>query len=576
MMKRLMANIAAFGMVGCMVLVMAGCGGSDSTKEELAQTKEDLAAAEAARMKAEADKAAAEEEAARQQAAAEEAARQQAAAEAEAEEAARQQAAAEAAAEEAARQQAAAEAEAEAEEEEAARQRAAAAAAEAARQAAARELEEARQQALNQEANQRAEKLKMAFPGAAVPADGTFPPVTASSSPVSVAAARGSLKLTRGGHAAATLSGTGIRTATMALTSGGDSGKTVVYTDRELSRPLLEHFGARRDPMDMTRLSLTAPLALPGAGTIPHPQTSTQWRITHGVPTSVAGVDITPDDTTDPLTLPEGAADAKTAASYAGTLYGKSGRFVCGGVDGCQVSVDPTYNTTIENGRFALASVEVTATAPTGTPVLYFKPSGSPSLQLYEDGPVRADNEYMVFGYWREDPTSPAANYNAGVFAQAFSEGTPKGLPTSFTATYDGTAVGMYVEQDPNNAVDTHRQGEFTADVHLTASETAVSGTIDDFVTTPTGGSAAPRTSARWVVTLGDTPAGTAASNAEIKSLPGERNGSWLPVFVQANEHAADTTPGTAGTIPPAITGTFNTRIVDFVHLLGAFGAEKR
>ena len=29
----------------------------------------------------------------------------------------------------------------------------------------------------------------------------------------------------------------------MTLTSGADSGKTVVYTDRELSRPLLEHFG---------------------------------------------------------------------------------------------------------------------------------------------------------------------------------------------------------------------------------------------------------------------------------------------------------------------------------------------
>ena len=77
----------------------------------------------------------------------------------------------------------------------------------------------------------------------------------------------------------------------------------------------------------------------------------------------------------------------------------------------------------------------------------------------------------MVFGYWREDPTSPAAAYNVGVFAQAFSEATPNGLdmPSTFTATYDGTAVGMYVEQDPNNAVDTHRQGEFTADVHLTA-----------------------------------------------------------------------------------------------------------
>ena len=33
----------------------------------------------------------------------------------------------------------------------------------------------------------------------------------------------------------------------MALTSGGDTGKTVVYTDRELTRPLLEHFGLFKD-----------------------------------------------------------------------------------------------------------------------------------------------------------------------------------------------------------------------------------------------------------------------------------------------------------------------------------------
>ena len=35
----------------------------------------------------------------------------------------------------------------------------------------------------------------------------------------------------------------------MPLTSGGDSGKTVVYTDLELSRPLLEHYRLfQKDP----------------------------------------------------------------------------------------------------------------------------------------------------------------------------------------------------------------------------------------------------------------------------------------------------------------------------------------
>ena len=42
----------------------------------------------------------------------------------------------------------------------------------------------------------------------------------------------------------------------MALTSSTDSGKTVVYTDRELSKPLLEYYGGLRDSTDMTRFTL--------------------------------------------------------------------------------------------------------------------------------------------------------------------------------------------------------------------------------------------------------------------------------------------------------------------------------
>ena len=51
--------------------------------------------------------------------------------------------------------------------------------------------------------------------------------------------------------------------------------------------------------------------------------------------------------------------------------------------------------------------------------MLYFKP-GSQALQLYEGGPVGVDDdEYMVFGYWREDPTSAAGVYQFKVFAEA-------------------------------------------------------------------------------------------------------------------------------------------------------------
>ena len=50
--------------------------------------------------------------------------------------------------------------------------------------------------------------------------------------------------------------------------------------------------------------------------------------------------------------------------------------------------------------------------------------------------------------------------------------------------------MGAYVEKDPSAVVDTWRQGEFRAAVSLTATgEQGVTGTTDDFVTTPAGGS---------------------------------------------------------------------------------------
>ena len=45
---------------------------------------------------------------------------------------------------------------------------------------------------------------------------------------------------------------------------------------------------------------------------------------------------------------------------------------------------------------------------------------------------------------------------------------------TSVTATYDGIAVGGYAEKDPGEAVETWRQGEFTADINLVATDTNV------------------------------------------------------------------------------------------------------
>ena len=70
---------------------------------------------------------------------------------------------------------------------------------------------------------------------------------------------RGLLEASRPGTSwgQVTLGGSGLRSATMPLTSAANTGKTVVYTDRELSRPLLEHFGFLRDPNNLNQLEFT-------------------------------------------------------------------------------------------------------------------------------------------------------------------------------------------------------------------------------------------------------------------------------------------------------------------------------
>ena len=68
-------------------------------------------------------------------------------------------------------------------------------------------------------------------------------------------------------------------------------------------------------------------------------------------------------------------------------------------------------------------------------------------------------------------------------------------------ASFNGTAVGMYVEQDKAGAAITKKQGEFVADARLDHDGTDLTGTIDGFETTPTGGSSAPSTTG-WIVKL--------------------------------------------------------------------------
>lgn len=384
--------------------------------------------------------------------------------------------------------------------------------------------------------------------------------------------------------------------ATMSLTSGNKTGKTIVRSSRMTSMTVMEYFASQRDPMDMTRLRLVdaasdAPtgVALQN-GTIPHftttPPVTTKWRLPRpgGLSANVADTDNNPDTALDPGTSV--ADNTVRAVSYTGYIYGQSGRFVCAPAAGstCQVQITPAYVPNTVNNRYDLANLIVQSVAPQndGTfaagGTLYFKPNSGTRYQLYEGGPVGADAEYMLYGYWYQEPSIPAGEYTFDWFAQAFGRAVT--WPTGVTGTvyYDGTAVGMYVEKDPNYAVDAHRHGEFVADVILKATSVAdadVTGTVDDFRTTPIGGSTAPVTSDRWVVQL------QADGAVNIKDMLGTQAGKWDFEFVPAHVNAAADKP------LPAVVGGFDARIVDSdddsadqidysLAIVGAFGAQSR
>ena len=514
---------------------------------------------------------------------------QEAEREAEAQREAREAAlAAEAAAQAAARQEEAAREQAEQQRDAAQEQISDAQAAAAAAQASAQEAQaRAAEIERRREASQRAQYLQAAFPAAAVAVGNSGVTITAPRS--------GALGIQRGTRfRPATLGGAGLRSVTMPLAQGGDPGKAVVYTDRELSRPLMQHFDDLRDRTnDPSRFNLGhVDIALgtaPVDGSIPHQADAARWRIDHGI-TPVAGEDdgdpATPVTPVTPLTGAE-TANTKEVDTHPGYLYGFPGDFVCSGGTNCQVRIVPDFVDADApvNGEFPVQSVAVTATSGT----LHFRPRGSPSIQLWDSGPVGPDLEYMVFGYWREDPRSPASPYRADVFAEVFStSGMSQALPgeSDIYAEYDGIAVGMYVEQEQNDPIDTHRQGEFVADVYLelngaplnAATSTTLTGTIDDFVTTPTGGSAPPESSERWVVELNS--GGVVVLNNQSGSMSDESG--WRHAFVPAHEHAVSA-------VPPAVTGTFVARHgtisladrtpdrVDFdaLHIVGAFGAHR-
>ena len=429
--------------------------------------------------------------------------------------------------------------------------------------------DEAQRQTQTLEANQRAEKLLTTLKVAGTP------PASASRVTISVPS-KNKLTFTQADYRASTISAPGLRGAKLTRTRGGTQ-ITAIYTDIELSRKLVEHYASTESMDNPGQFSLPGSLFTPVETDFVAKSKSTEpiderVSLSHGLPSSV------PKDATR-------AKETDPKASFRGTVHGVSGTFLCesSGTAACMLTATGMYNSDTDDSnpnRLQKVTLDVSG----GT--IYFKPSSpTASVSLCKDTAqcVAEDDLYMAFGWWWSEPVGTGA-YEV----EAFSGG--KGLSANVVnnltgaAEYNGTAVGMYVEQsDVGTAAVARKQGEFIADARLDATfdgaEVGIKGTIDSFKTTPTGGSGAPTTAGSWVVQLegtrnnedtGNNAKATLGDNGEarIERRGPDGTGTWLHRFLPART-------GEPNQHPTAVVGTFESKVEDVLHLVGAFGAKR-
>ena len=373
----------------------------------------------------------------------------------------------------------------------------------------------AQQPAQTLEANQRAEKLLTTLQGV-TPAD----PGTGSRVTITVPS-RNKLTFEQSDYRASSISAPGLRGAKLTRSRGGTQ-TTVVYTDIELSRSLIKNYDT--DAADDAETIPAADITGLGGGNFL--AGTDAFVITgHGFPSSKTA---------------DATIAAKMGASFSGSLNGVGGKFECA-TDDC-MTLTPTYtdNKLTEIGVTGIATFK--PTSRTATVSL----CNAPKSQC-----ASTDADYIAFGWWRSEPASAQGTYQFEPFA--FGPTLVTTDPAS-NAEYNGTAVGMYVEQQQEGSAIAKKQGEFVADARLDWNGSELTGTVDSFKTTPTGGSSAPSTTG-WVVKLN-------AGDATVLELHGpDGAGTWKHAY---------TTDGSA------VVGTFGSEVEDVLNIVGAFGARKQ
>ena len=341
--------------------------------------------------------------------------------------------------------------------------------------------------------------------------------------------------------------------ARMTRTSGGSEEEMVVYTDREVNRTLLAHYGSSRfDALGMADANDGLQIRASGVGlmggtsgtNLAAPSTSNpDWRATnHTFPPSV---------------LPAGSHSVmKSVTSLSGSLHGVSGTFQCRPAP-CDFDLTGEYYP--DTDPVATKNRLNTVTFDTVGNELYFRPSPTALIHLYEGGDRGVDDQFVVFGWWKNTPEVTTGAYDFEVFAG--TNDTTIMFSGTTTGSYDGPAVGAYVEQIfLAGESGGHRHGEFTATAHLT-SDGGVTGYVDGFRATQEGSGAAVAKS--WRVNL------IASNNVEIR-LSGLRRmatGGWDHQFLANHTDS--------GLMRPVSGVGHFAASVESLEVVGAFGVRR-
>lgn len=266
------------------------------------------------------------------------------------------------------------------------------------------------------------------------------------------------------------------------------------------------------------------------------------------------------------------------------TFLGVAGSFSCQGTPTtgheCSLAVDEDgflvvgqvltrASINLNNNADSADDVTLVEDPPSGVMVRFVATSAGAALRNLPVTFVRPDMSYMTLGYWME---TVGSRYTIETFARArYGPMTGTGLVSDMgqvrgTATYEGNAVGAYVmNKGTMDKMDLYN-GEFTADVMLTAHfgrSGEIEGVISDFesVTRETDNLST------WSLTL------EAADIEDDGSFSDNTTGGeWEGQFYG---NLGMSTPTFADDQPQAVVGEFSGDFGNHNQVVGVFGAEE-